>query len=228
MRFPGPLVPAVFLSRPNRFLGIVFVEGEEAQCYIPNPGRMEELLYPGARVYLLERASETRKTSYNLVLVDKDGALVSIDSMVPNRVVSESIAAGLIREFRDLEVEKAEHTWGDSRLDFLLRGDAGQLLLEVKSCTLVREGVGLFPDAPTARGSRHLQALADGLEMGRAAVFFLIQRPDAERMRPNEATDPEFAANLREVHLRGVEVYAYTSRVNLGGVFLGRGVQVQL
>jgi sugar fermentation stimulation protein A len=226
MRFPGSLVPATFLDRPNRFLGNVQINGRHVQCFIPNPGRMKEFLHSGARVYLLERSSEKRKTGYDLVIVDHEGRLVSIDSMMPNRIVAEAIEAGSIPEFRGLNIEKREYTWGDSRLDFLLRGETGQLLLEVKSCTLVRDGVGLFPDAPTARGSRHLMTLVSGLERGRAAAFFLIQRDDAGYLKPNEETDPEFAANLREAHHGGVEVYAYTSEVTLEGVFLKERVPV--
>jgi len=226
MRFPGPLVPATFLDRPNRFLGNVQINGRHVQCFIPNPGRMKELLHHGAKVYLLERSSEKRKTGHDLVIVDHEGRLVSIDSMMPNRIVAEAIETGSIPEFHGLDVEKREYTCGDSRLDFLLRGETGQLLLEVKSCTLVRYGVGLFPDAPTARGSRHLMTLVGGLERGRAAAFFLIQRADAECLEPNEEADPKFAANLREAHIRGVEVYAYTSEVTLEGVFLRERVPV--
>lgn len=226
MRFSGPLVPATFLDRPNRFLGSVQINGGLAQCFIPNPGRMNELLRPGAEVFLLERSSEKRKTAYNLVIVDFGGVLVSIDSMTPNRVVAETIEAGSIPEFQGFSVGKREHIYGDSRLDFLLGGETGQLLLEVKSCTLVREGVGLFPDAPTARGSRHLMTLVDGLKEGRAAAFFLIQRADAVCLKPNEETDPEFAVNLREAHRGGVEIYAYTSEVTLEGVFLKERVPV--
>jgi sugar fermentation stimulation protein A len=228
MRFPGPLVPATFLERLNRFLGVVQIEGKDVQCFIPNPGRMRELLHHGTKVYVLERVSEKRKTRYNLVLVDFGGVLVSIDSMTPNRVLAEAIEARSIPEFRGLRVERREYTYGESRLDFLLRGDRGRLLLEAKSCTLVREGVGLFPDAPTTRGCRHLLTLIDGLNGGRAAAFFLIQRDDAECLKPNEETDPEFATSLREAHRKGVEVYAYTSEVTLDGVSVKERVPVVL
>ncbi|MCW3992329.1 MAG: DNA/RNA nuclease SfsA, partial [Candidatus Bathyarchaeota archaeon] len=143
MRFEGSLLPAIFRARPNRFLGVVEVNGKRSQCYIPNPGRMGELLYPGARTYLLERRSENRKTLYDLVLVDLGGTLVSIDSRVPNKVVADAIESDQIPEFIGLHIEKQEYTFGDSRLDFLLRGGWSQLLLEVKSCTLVRDGTGL-------------------------------------------------------------------------------------
>lgn len=228
MRFSESLVPATFLERLNRFLGVVQIEGSDVQCFIPNPGRMGELIHHGTKVHVSERVSEKRKTWYNLVLVDFEGTLVCIDSMTPNRVLAEAVEAGSILEFRGLRVERTEYTYGESRLDFFLRGEKGRLLLEVKSCTLVREGVGLFPDAPTARGSRHIKTLIDGLEGGRTAAFFLIQRDDAECLKPNEEADPEFAASLREAHRRGVEVYAYTSDVTLDGVSVKERVPVVL
>ena len=228
MRFSGRLVPAVFQSRPNRFLGVVFVDGVETLCFIPNPGRMKELLYRGARVYLIPVQSDTRKTQYNLTLVDHQGTLVSVDSSVPNKVVREAVDRGIIEPFKEFRVKKAEYTFGESRLDFLLESDSGKLLLEVKSCTLIRDGVALFPDAPTKRGSRHLRTLTRGLTQGRSAVFFLIQRSDANSFRPNMETDPDFAANLEEANRKGVEVYAYSSRVDFDGVFLGSRVPIDL
>ena len=228
MRFRGRLVPAVFQSRPNRFLGVVLVDGVETLCFIPNPGRMKELLYRGARVYLMPVQSDTRKTQYNLTLVDHQGTLVSVDSNVPNKVVREAVDRGIIEPFKGFRVKKAEYTFGESRLDFLLESDSGKLLLEVKSCTLIRDGVALFPDAPTKRGSRHLRTLTRGLTQGRSAVFFLIQRSDANSFRPNMETDPDFAANLEEANRNGVEVYAYSSRVAFDGVFLGSRVPIDL
>ncbi len=228
MRFSGRIVPAVFQSRPNRFLSVCLVGGGETLCFIPNPGRMKELLYRGARVYLIPVQSETRKTQYNLTLVDHQGTLVSVDSNVPNKVVREAVDRGIIEPFKEFRVKKAEYTFGESRLDFLLESDSGKLLLEVKSCTLIRDGVALFPDAPTKRGSRHLKTLTRGLTQGRSAVFFLIQRSDANRFRPNMETDPDFAANLEEANREGVEVYAYSSRVDFDGVFLGSRVPIDL
>jgi sugar fermentation stimulation protein A len=228
MRFGGPLVPATFLARPNRFLGVVRVGSREALCFIPNPGRMGELLHPDAEVYLIERGSKARRTRYDLVVVDLGGTLVSVDSRVPNIVVSEAIEASGIPEFSGLSIERKELPFGDSRLDFQLRGDSGQVLLEVKSCTLVRSGTAIFPDAPTVRGTRHLRNLVDGLPMGRSAVFFLIQRPDAVSLRPNDLTDPVFGLNLREAFKKGVEVYAYNSEVTLEGVSIKQKVPMLL
>ena len=228
MRFNESLIPAEFISRPNRFLGKVRIDGHQTECFIPNPGRMGELLLPNARVYLTPRSPENRKTAYDLSLVDLDGTLISVDSRVPNRIASEAIEQGKIPEFSGLSVEKAEYTYNDSRLDFLLSGKGTQLLLEVKSCTLVRGGIALFPDAPTKRGSRHLRTLMGWLAQGRAAILFIIQRPDAESFRPNEATDPTFAETLREASNLGVEVYAYKTDVSIERIVLNQSVQVML
>lgn len=221
-------MPALFRERLNRFLGEVEIDGGRALCFIPNPGRMEELLRGGGRVYLLERPSERRKTRYDLVLVDLAGTLVSVDSRVPNRVVAEAIEEQRLPEFRGLRIERREPVFEDSRLDFLLSGGSGPLLLEVKSCTLVEDGVGLFPDAPTDRGRRHLRALMRARKAGRAAVFFLIQRGDAGVFQPNGRTDPRFAETLREAAAGGVEVYAYNVNVSLRGVTIHRRVPVRL
>lgn len=222
------MIPATFRERPNRFLGVVDIRGMEALCFIPNPGRMRELLHPGSKVYLMEMLSEARKTRYDLILVDLEGILVSVDSRTPNKLVAEGVKEGIIPELQGLRIEKKEPTFNNSRLDFLLTGDLDRLHLEVKSCTLVKEKTGFFPDATTARGSRHLKTLARSLTVGRAALLFVIQRPDARSLRPNDTTDPEFGQNLREVEEMGVEIYAYNSEVTLEGISLKEKVHVLL
>jgi len=215
MKIEGKILKGTFLERPNRFLGKVEVSGEKHLCYIPNPGRMLELLQLGVEVYLKEESLSGRKTEYDLVFV-KQSSLVSIDSRVPNRLTEEAIRLSLLPEFRGYDLVRAEHTYGDSRLDFLLaRGDR-QMLLEVKSCTLVKGGRALFPDAPTQRGQRHLRTLIAALEQGfEAAVLFVVQRADGESFSSNDETDPEFGAALREAASRGVKIYAYSCQVTL-------------
>ena len=228
MRFEGPLLPATFRGRPNRFLGVAKVDHGLAQCYIPNPGRLRELLYPDAEVYLLEKASEDRRTRFDLVLASSGTTLVSIDSRAPNKVVGEAIDAGMLLEFRGLRIEKRETVFDDSRLDFLLAGDPGSMYVEVKSCTLVKGWTALFPDAPTTRGTRHIHALISALEKGRSALFFLIQRSDADLFSPNDEADPLFSSALREAVELGVEVYAYNSEVTLEGISVGKRVHIEL
>ncbi len=228
MKYKAPLMEAVFIERPNRFLGIVTVDDVRTQCFIPNPGRMQELLQPGAEVYISDRRSEKRKTTYDLVLVRKNRKLVSIDSRVPNIVIGEAVEEGIIHEFKGYEIGKREYTYGDSRLDFLLLKGRNKIFLEVKSCTLVVDGIGLFPDAPTKRGRKHLKTLVNGLEQGRAAVVFLIQRDDALSLHPNKSTDPKFADTIRDAAEQGLEVLAYTSNVTLKEITIKEKIEVIL
>jgi len=228
MKIEGKLLKAAFLERPNRFLGKVEVSGKEHFCYIPNPGRMVELLQPGVEVYLKEEAAPGRKTEYDLVFV-KQNLLVSIDSRVPNRLTEEAIQMRLLPEFSDYGLVRAENVYKGSRLDFLLSHGDRRMLLEVKSCTLVREGRALFPDAPTQRGRRHLHTLIAALEQGfETAVLFVVQRADAETFSPNDETDPEFGMALREATSSGVRIYAYNCRVALEKISLLNRIPVVL
>jgi sugar fermentation stimulation protein A len=228
MRYPSRPVEARLVDRPNRFLGVVEVQGSMELCFIPNPGRMHELMVPGANVYLLEKGGEHRKTRYDMVLVDHRGVMVGVDSRLPNTLVAEAVNAGRLREFKGYTVEKTEPVFQDSRLDLVLSDGQEQLMVETKSCTLVEEGVALFPDAPTKRGARHMGTLVKALEAGRAAVVFVIQRGDAHEFRPNDGTDPVFGEALRRAASMGVETYAYVSDVSVRGVEIRESVPLRL
>jgi len=228
MRYPSRLIEARLRERPNRFLGVVDIDGRDELCFIPNPGRMHELMVPGARVYLLEKRGEHRKTRYDMVLVDYGGVMVGVDSRLPNRLLTEAVNAGRLKEFRGYTVEKTEPAFHDSRLDLVLSDGRGQVMVETKSCTLVENGVALFPDAPTKRGARHMRTLVKALETGGSAAVFVIQRGDAHEFRPNDGTDPEFGEALRCAASKGVETYAFVSDVSLRGVTIKEGIPLRL
>ncbi len=228
MRHSSRLIEAMLQERHNRFLGVVDIDGREELCFIPNPGRMHELMVPGTRVYLLEKRGEHRKTRYDMVLVDYGGVMVGVDSRLPNKLLAEAVNAGRINEFRGYTVEKTEPAFHDSRLDLVLSDGRGQVMVETKSCTLVEGGVALFPDAPTKRGARHMRTLVKALETGRSAAVFVIQRGDASEFRPNDVTDPEFGEALRSAASMGVETYAYVSDVSLRGVEIREGIPLRL
>ncbi len=218
---PAGLVKAVFLERMNRFVARVLVKGKEALAHVPSSGRMRELLVPGATVYLQPAAGQGRRTSHKLLLVDYRGTLVSVDSLLPNRLLGEAFRRGLLAEFAVYDSVRAEFPYRDGRIDFLLSGKAGQCLVEVKSVTLVQNGEALFPDAPSQRGARHLRELAGAVAGGyRAKVIFVVQRDDGIYFTPNDRQDPEFGAALREARRRGVEVLALGCRVGLRQVRL--------
>ncbi|MCK4318005.1 DNA/RNA nuclease SfsA [Candidatus Bathyarchaeota archaeon] len=228
MRYPSRLIEAKLLERPNRFLGVVDIDGREELCFIPNPGRMHELMVPNAGVYLLEKRGEHRKTRYDMVLVDYGDIMVGVDSRLPNTLLAEAVNAGRLNDFRGYTVERTEPVFHDSRLDLVLSDGQGQVMVETKSCTLVEDGVALFPDAPTERGARHMRTLVKALETGRSAAVFVIQRGDASEFRPNDGTDPEFGEALRRAASMGVETYAYVSDVSLRGVEIREKIPLRL
>jgi sugar fermentation stimulation protein A len=186
------------------------------------PGRLEELLLPGRRVWIRWAASPSRKTDWSAVLVETpDGeGLVSVDTTAPNRLIHRALQAGALTELDGWALERAEFELGRSRIDFLLARDARRLALEVKSVTLVEDGVARFPDAVTARGARHVRELTEIAGTvdpeGRtweAAILFVLQRPDARRIEAARSIDPDFADALAAAKEAGVRVLGRRCRV---------------
>jgi len=226
---PGPLRPATFLERPNRFLALARVGQRTARVHIPNPGRLEELLVPGCEVYVRAHGQSERRTAFDLVLVPAGDALVSIDSRLPPHLLEEALWRGRARVLGKPRKIQREVVHGASRFDLLVTTLTDVWWVEVKSCTLVVDGVALFPDAPTVRGARHVWELAQLAQAGgRAAIVFIIQRPDARSFRPFQAADPTFAAALRSAAAAGVAVHAYCCAVSLGRIEIARKLSVRL
>ncbi|MDH7490539.1 MAG: DNA/RNA nuclease SfsA [Anaerolineae bacterium] len=219
MRFPASLVAARFVARDNRFRATVDLAGRLVPVHVPNSGRMRELLVPGAEVRLAPSRAPARRTAFDLALVRCAAGWVSLDARLPPRLFAEWLQRGGGGPLAGWLPVQWEVSVGHSRVDLLLgRGD-DRCWVETKSVTLVREGVALFPDAPTERGRRHLETLAALVESGqRAAVAFVVQRGDATRFRPNDETDPAFGAALRDAIRRGVTVVCCTCTVGEGGV----------
>ena len=214
MNLGEDLIEGVFLERVNRFLARVEGAGREVGVHVANSGRMKELFVPGWRVLLRPVPGENRKTKFDLVLVDTGNTLASADSRMPNALVAEGVANGHLAQFSDYPEVRREVTFGDSRLDLMLEGLNGRCYIEAKSVTLVEKEVALFPDAPSVRGAKHLRTLETVLEAGhRAAVIFVVQRPDATSFATSDPSDPNLAAALRSAMAVGVEAYAYNCEV---------------
>lgn len=211
--FP-PLIKGKFVERKNRFAATVEVKGRQEAVFVPNSGRLKELLAPGAEVFLAAKKAPHRVTAYDLELVRYGDLLVSVDAHLPNKVVYNALRQAVLEPFSGWAGIDREYVYGHSRIDFRLRFISQDCLVEVKSVTLVNNGTAMFPDAPTARGTRHLEELAGAVREGnRGAALFLIQRPDARAFIPNDVTDPLFGTTLRSVARAGVEVYAYRCEV---------------
>jgi len=208
------IVEAKFISRPNRFIAIVSVDGDEIKVHVKNTGRCKELLIPGCTVYLEKAGNPERKTPYDLVAVEKDGRIINIDSQAPNKVVKE-----WLESTGKYSKVQPEYKYGNSRIDFYMEKEIPNksvqpYLMEVKGCTLFKDGIGYFPDAPTERGTKHLKELTMALEKGiKTRVAFVIQGEGISEVRPNEETDPEFAKAFYEAKKAGVEIVFYLCEV---------------
>lgn len=221
------VISARFLSRPNRFVAQVEVEGRTETVHVKNTGRCRELLVPGCTVYLTPGTNPKRKTPYDLIAVDKGGLLINMDAQAPNHVFAEWAQAGHF--VPDLTLLRPETTWGHSRFDFYWEAGERRGFVEVKGCTLEENGHCRFPDAPTTRGVRHLQELAACLSDGyEAAVCFVIQMAGMRDFSPNDATHPEFGAALRQAHQAGVQVLARGCTVTPDTLTMGEPVPVLL
>lgn len=226
----APLTEARFVHRPNRFLVYARVGGAEpVAAHLPDPGRLRELLVPGRRMGLRpELPSRGRATRWTVFLVEgpAGSGWVSVNTALPNRLVRAALEAGVLPEFDGWEYVRREIPYGSSRLDFLLSDALGRRqYVEVKSVTLVQDGVALFPDAVTARGTRHVEELIDAVEQGHhAAVLFVLQRPDAGRVVAARSIDPAFSETLERARGVGVRVLARRCHVTWEGIGLGEAV----
>lgn len=218
-------VHGTFISRPNRFIAICEVEGSQRVCHVKNTGRCRELLIPGAAVILVPSDNPARKTPFDLVAVYKGSRLINMDSQIPNRAAEEFLPALFPG---DLQIFP-ERGYENSRFDFYLIHKGRECYLEVKGVTLEEDGVVRFPDAPTERGVKHIRELIAARRSGYGAyLLFVIQMEGVSELRPNEATDPAFAAALREAAGAGVEILAYDCHVTEDSMTLRMPVKVVL
>ena len=224
------LARATFIRRANRFLAYVDLDGRETAVHVANSGRLRELFVPGAAVWLKPVAGAPnggRKTAYDLALVAAAGTLVSADARLPNALVAEAAGAGLLEGIGRPVSVRREASFGESRFDLMLESGDGRTYVEVKSVTLVEGGVGLFPDSPTIRGAKHLNTLAEAVRVGyKAAVVFVVQRPDADAFAANAPADPALADALRRAVAAGVDAYAYNCAVSRREVRLDRRLPI--
>lgn len=201
MRYPN-IFRGSFAERLNRFIAVVEIDGQKETVHVKNTGRCRELLVHGAEVWLSRSDSPTRKTKFDLIAVRKNsGVLFNIDSQAPNAVVGEWLAA------QSFDWIVPEYRFGQSRIDFYMERGGERWLLEVKGCTLERDGIGYFPDAPTERGAKHLRELTSAVSEGcHAVVAFVMQADGMTTVLPNRETDPEFAEALEAAEQAGVQI----------------------
>lgn len=224
------VVKGIFISRPNRFIAQVEIDGREETVHVKNTGRCRELLVTGCTVYLETSSNPARKTKYDLIAVEKvterGTILINMDSQVVNSAVEEWLKAGNL--FGDGADVKREVTFGRSRFDFCISAP-DKVFLEVKGVTLENDGVARFPDAPTERGVKHIEELTAYAESGgRAYILFVVQMKGVYKMMPNDITDPKFAKALRKASQAGVKVLCYDCKVTPDTIEIDREVPMEL
>lgn len=228
------IVPATFISRPNRFVANVKINGIDTAVHVKNTGRCRELLLPDSTVYLEDFTENprNRKLMYDLIAVEKGDLLINMDSQAPNKVVREALENGVISlpDMGKLTLIRPETVFGDSRFDFYVEDETGgKGFIEVKGVTLENDGIAAFPDAPTERGVKHINELISARNSGYCAyIIFVVQMSGMKYLVPNDATHKAFGDALRFAHSCGVNVAAYECEVAADRLDIVREIEVKL
>lgn len=229
MDFPQPLVRGRLVSRYKRFFAdVVLEDGAAVTAHCPNPGAMLGLNMPGLPVWLSKSDDPKRKLAHTLELVEVDGGMVGVNTMHPNRLVAEALAADAIPEVRGYASHRREVKYGAaSRVDFLLEHlDRAPCWLEVKNVHLRRSGtLAEFPDCVAARSLKHLAELKAMVAEGhRAVMLFVVQRTDCDSFAACADLDAKYAAGLIDAARAGVEVLCYDCDISPSAVRINRPV----
>ena len=229
MKIEGPLINAIFIERPNRFITIIEIGGKKHKSHLPDPGRLKELLIPG--VYLLVRPApenKKRSTAFTTIMVNLKGQWISLVSTLPNQFVKYSFQNKCIPIFQRYELVKPEIAIRNHRLDFLLSNKSGRnFFLEVKSVTFVEDGIAKFPDAVTTRGMNHAKILTGLVKEGDfAGILFVCQRPDATLFEPMWDRDPMFSNVLFNAYKMGVKVWCITLNISKTEISFNKEIPV--
>ena len=231
MKIEGPLIPATFVERPNRFITLVSIDGHIHRSHLPDPGRLKELLVSGADLLVRQAPKDSnRKTGYTTVMVNHDGQLISLVSSLPNQFVGLALKNNELPMLNGYTLVRPEIPVGRHRFDFLLKSPIGSdFYLEVKSVTFVKNGVAQFPDSVTKRGKNHAKALKKLVQNGfDAGILFVCQRPDASLFRPMWERDPKLAEAVLDARNAGVNVWCITLNVSNTEITFNQEIPVNL
>lgn len=254
MKFSFELIEGRLLKREKRFISYIDIGNEIVIAHVPNTGRMEELVYEGVRVLVSQHNEESRKTKFELRMIEKNELWVSIDSQLPNKLALEAIQNNVIDELIGFKYLKNEVKFKNSRFDLVLSNNIQELIeiaktkgksriidlgnnidlnknttfIEVKGVTLEENGWAYFPDAPTERGTKHVLELIELKKMGYdACVLFIIQHPNITGFSPNWENDPKFSHALKTAYESGVKILPYLCEVNEKEVFVYKKVDLK-
>ncbi len=227
------VVQATFIRRINRFIAEVELDGHVIQVHVKNTGRCAELFIKGVTVYLEPAKNPDRKTKYSLVAIVKNGILINIDSQIPNAVAQEALENNdFLKELiGETTYIRREVTYQKSRFDIYYENEntGAKGFIEVKGVTLEDEGIAMFPDAPTLRGTKHIRELMDSVGEGyQSYILFVIQMKGVHVFKPNHRTDPVFSETLIEAEKNGVTILCLDSIVTPDSIVLDQPIPVEL
>lgn len=214
-----PLQEGVLLKRYKRFLAdVALPDGQVITVHCPNTGSMKNCVVPNTPCWYSLSDNPKRKLPGTLEIVTtSEGHLAGVNTSRPNHLVREAIEGSRIKALSGYNNIRSEVRYGEenSRIDLLLESTSGLCYVEVKNVTLeAGNGLILFPDAVTTRGTKHLRELMAMVSQGhRAVLFFCVQHSSAKTAGPADAIDPVYGATLREALAAGVEVLAYSCRL---------------
>jgi len=226
-----PLIRGILISRYKRFMADVRLRnGHIVTAHCPNSGSMAACCEPGQTVFLSRHNSPSRRLKYTWEMIEMPGSLVGVNTSVPNWLARAAIFAGKVPELEGFDAVRTEFRYGEnSRVDLLLQNGDKCCFVEVKNCTLVEDRAAYFPDAVTQRGFKHLVELQKEVKRGnRAAMFYIIQRMDAEVFSPADHIDPAYGRELRKALKNGVEIVAYDVAIDLETIRLNRPLPCRL
>ncbi len=219
----------VFSRKLNRFVAEVFIDGQLEKVHIKNTGRLIEVLKPGATVALEPSNNPKRVTRYSIIAAKKEEKWINIDSQVPNSVVYEALKKGKLMQFVGVTDIKREVRYESSRFDLFYYRDKIPGFIEVKGVTLEQDGVAMFPDAPTSRGTRHVNTLIQAKDEGfEATILFIVQMGGCHLFTPYKDMDIAFYQMLKEAAVKGVQLLAYDCEVTESTIQLNNQIPIHI
>lgn len=229
MQIPEPRQQGYLVKRYKRFLADIRLPDDTIlTVHCPNTGSMKGCSTPGSKVIISRSTNPRRKYAWTLEMVRDNSCWIGVNTSMTNQLIQEGLETGIIDDFGQIDSIQREVKVSDSsRLDFLIQANGKKCYIEVKNCSLAENGIALFPDAVTIRGTKHLHELdrlrSDEVE---TAIIFCVQRTDARSFMPAEKIDPEYAETLFKVHENGVKVIAYQADVNPDNITIARKIPV--
>ena len=226
------IIKGEFISRPNRFIANVKIENQIHTVHVKNTGRCKELLVPNCTVYLSGSDNPNRKTKYDLIAVEKERKnkpplLINMDSQIVNYVAEEWLKESGF--FGKNAAIRREVTFGKSRFDFFIETENQKTFLEIKGVTLEKDGIALFPDAPTERGLKHINELIEAKRKGYSSyILFVIQMKEITEFSPNSETHMEFAKSLKKAEEKGVKIMAMDCEDSPEEIKISKEVKIHL